>query len=280
MKLKGKNQTTAPYSSLTGIFFALTSLVAQAGTMGPVTTPGTIYIGVFGGGGASTKTDISQYGTAFFTEAVGGPLAINAFGKANSHSVGIVGGHVGFQWNDMSTAVANWHVTPAFEAEGYYLSKSNFTSNLINSDTMRLVEHNFATTYPMSAGVFLINSVLNFNSNSWLRPYIGGGIGGAVLSISNARALQISPLEIGINHYNSSRSDKDATFAGQIKLGSNFAVNQHVSVFAEYRWLYLAPSSYTMGSTVNPIHAATSAWKINLGSQNYNMGTAGIRYTI
>lgn len=140
-----------------------------------------------------------------------------------------------------------------------------------------------ALLYRTSKKVQHINSiieVLNFNSNSWLRPYIGGGIGGAVLSISNAEALQVSPLEAGVNHYNTNTHDKDATFAGQIKVGSTFTVSQHVSIFAEYRWLYLAPSTYTFGSTVYPEHAATSAWRVDMGSQNYNMGTAGIRYTV
>ena len=280
MKSKGRNKAASSCLALAGIYFALTGLDAQAGTMGPLTAaPGNIYVGVFGGGGASTTTDISQYGTALFSQDAGGPLAVNALGRAESHSVGIVGGQIGFLWTDSSASFANWALIPAFEAEGYYLGKSNFTGHEINNATTRLPEHDFAVTYPMSAGVFLINSVLNFNSNSWFHPYIGAGIGGAVVSISNADSLQTSPMEAGINHYNSNNNDKDGTFAGQIKIGSTFAVNQHFGVFAEYRWLYLAPASYTFGSTVYPTHVATNAWQVELGAQKYNMGAAGIRYT-
>lgn len=283
MKLQ-RNDTNAKHPLfLTGIFLALTNLNVHAGVMGPVNTDanqGTIYFGAFGGGGSSTQANIAQYGTAFFIEAEGGPLAVNSFGRSNSRSVGIVGGQVGYQWLNSSTLFSNWSLRPAFEAEGYYLSQSNITGHGINNDTTRLPEHDFAVSYPTSGGVFLINSVLNFDSNSWLHPYVGAGIGGASLSISNAESIQMEPPEAGINHYNSNPNGKDATFAGQVKVGSTVSINQHFSVFAEYRWLYLAATSYTFGSTVYSTHSATSSWRVDLGSQSYNMGSAGIRYTV
>lgn len=278
MKLKGKNM--AAFSlPLTGIALALASITAQAGTMGPAVAPGNIYISAFGGGGASTKVDMAQYGTAYFTEAVGGPLAVDAFGHTNSRSVGIVGGHVGYLWTDISAPFTDWRMTPAFEAEGYYLSRSSFKGHEVSNNTVRLDEHDFYATYPTDAGVFMVNAVLNFNTSTWFNPYLGAGIGGAVLSVSEARAIQVLPPEVGVNHFNANTSDKDSVFAGQIKVGANFAISQHASVFAEYRWLYLGPSSYTFGSTVYPGHAATSAWQVDMGHQNYNLGAAGIRYT-
>src|SRR5689334_14693369 len=56
------------------------------------------YIGIIGGGGFSTATDVTQLGTAFFLEAEGGPLAVNAPGKTNSGSVWFIGGQVGYEW--------------------------------------------------------------------------------------------------------------------------------------------------------------------------------------
>jgi len=266
----------------TAIICALTSLSAHAGTMGPVVeAPRTVYLGVFGGGGASNKVNISQYGTAFFLESLdpAGPLAVDGFGRSNSRSVGMVGGQLGYQWAEVPGLFANWSLTPAFEVEGYYLGKSDFKSHLINFSNTRLDDHDFAATFPIKGGVFLINSVVNFDSTGWLHPYVGAGIGGAILSISDATAFQIAPPEIGVNHYNSNTRDSDSTFAAQVKVGSNFALSNHFSVFAEYRWLYLAPTSFTFGSTVYPGHAATSAWEAELGSQKYNMGAAGLRYT-
>lgn len=284
MKLDGK-ETPRKLSVLAGFLCAVVSIDGIAGSMGPAAlgAPGKIYFSAFGGAGASSKTDISQYGTAFFTEAAGGPLAVDAFGRSNSRTVGLVGGHVGYQWAEIleNPFVSNWGLAPAFELEGYYLSKSDFKDHEINNITARLDEHDFLVNYPMSAGIFLTNAVLNFNTtNSAFQPYVGAGIGAAVISISHAQSIQVSPPEPGINHYNSNTSDNETAFAGQVKVGTIYNLSLHTSLFAEYRWLYVGPSNYTFGSTVYPGHAPTSAWIVELDSHNYNMGSLGIRYTI
>ena len=262
----------------------LNSSQGNAGAMGPLSTPGKIYAGVFGGAGAATRIDISQFGTAFYTEVRGGPLAVNAFGRAESSTIGLVGGHVGYQWLEKSLNLFNSlsGLTPAVELEGYYVGKNTFTGHDLNNDTVRLPEHDFLVTYPMNAGVFLANAVakLNLSNLPRLHPYVGAGIGAGILSISDANATQVAPPEVGVNHYSSKPSNTDTTFAAQVKAGLNFALSENISVFGEYRWLYLANSSYTFGSTVYPGHPATSSWSVELGSQNYNLGAVGVRYSV
>ena len=71
-------------------------------TKGPVVlpTPGrSAYVGVFGGGGSRGGSSVSQFGTAFFAEAAGGPMAIDATGRTSSGSVGFVGAHLGYEWS-------------------------------------------------------------------------------------------------------------------------------------------------------------------------------------
>ena len=285
MKLNRKAKGRHYSISMIGILCALIGAEMHAGVMGPALTsvPGAIYFGVFGGGGSSNKIDISQYGTAFYTELNGGPLAVNAFGQTNSRSAGLVGGHLGFQWMNSYSNLFNsqWSLTPAVELEGYYLGKSSITGHDINNDTVRLPEHDFLVSYPMSTGVFLTNAVLNFNSSQRkIHPYIGGGIGSVVLSILNAQAIQVAPEEPGVNHYNSNPSDTDSAFAAQVKIGLNFALSKNLSTFAEYRGLYIADTNYSFGSTVYPGHVATTNWRVEMGSQYYNLGAAGIRYTV
>jgi opacity protein-like surface antigen len=283
MKIHGTNNSLRYSLPLAGLVLALSGS-GHAGAMGPVVeAPGAIYFGVFGGGGSSTRTHINQYGTAFFVEDIGGPLAVDAFGRTNSRSVGLVGGQVGYQWGEhlANPFTPNWSLVPAFELEGYYLTKSDFVGHEINNDTIRLAEHDFLVKYPMDAGIFLANAVLGFNSaNCGFQPYVGAGIGAALISITHAQAIQIAPPEIGVNHYNSNPNDTEATFAGQVKVGAGYSFTPHISIFAEYRWLYLGPSNYTFGSTVFPGHAATSSWRVELDAQNYNTGAAGIRYTV
>jgi opacity protein-like surface antigen len=176
---------------------------------------------------------------------------------------------------------SSWGLAPAIELEGFYLGKSSFTGHDINNNTTRLPEHDFLVNYPMTSGVFLANAILNLTpSQTRYHPYIAAGIGGAVLSIAHATATQTSPAEPGINHYNSNPNDTAATFAAQGKAGLSFDLTQHISLFAEYRGVYLANTSYSFGSTAYVGHPATSNWRVELGSQYYNTGVLGLRCLI
>lgn len=274
-----------------GILFVLMSSLGYAAPA-PVmlntplmhNTPGSIYVGAFGGGGSTNHFNVNQYGTAFYPDAVGGPVAVNAFGSLEDSSW-LAGGHLGYQWAEVSLRPLNLALglSPAFELEGYYLGKTSFTAHDVNNDTTRLPEHDFVVTYPIETGVFLTNAVLNFNSCCYLggiHPYVGVGIGGAVASISHATATQIAPPEPGVNHFNSNASDTASTFAGQVKVGLNFDLGYNLSLFLEYRWLYLSSTSYAFGSTVYPGHFATSNWQVKMDPHDYNIGTLGIQYSI
>lgn len=239
---------------------------------------GKIYVGAFGGGGASSNLNAVQYGTAFFTEAEGGPLAVNAFGEIKNHSMGFGGAQIGYQAPEiLLNSNSQLTLSPAVELEGYYISKNSFTGSLLNN-TDRLPEHDFDVSYPIKRSVFLINTVFTLNQPCLLlHPYVGLGIGGALVKISDADSSQVSPLETDINHYNGNPSDMNTTFAGQVKLGLSYDISDMISVFAEYRWLYLASTDFTFGSTVYPIHAPTSSWHVQLDPQKYNLGSVGIR---
>ncbi|WP_173236134.1 hypothetical protein [Legionella antarctica] len=90
-------------------------------------------------------------------------------------------------------------------------------------------------------GRYVLNAL---NDQTSLSPAIEL-IGAAVLSISNADLLQTAPFEANMNHYNSNPNDTVATFAAPTKVGLNFAFSEHLSLFAEYRWLYSLSDSRT-----------------------------------
>lgn len=240
-----------------------------------------LYFGVFGGGGSSNSINTSQFGTAYYIEAQGGPLAVNAFGQLGSKSTGFFGAQIGYQARDVFLNYSpQWVLRPAAELEGYIMSKSTFNGDLINN-TDRLPEHDFVVSYPMHRTVYLINAVLNFKNHHFpVTPYIGLGIGNAIVRISNASATQIDPPEAGFNHYNASTNATDSVFAGQIKLGLSYGINKYISIFADYRCLYLASSNFTFGSTVYPSHPETSSWQVILDAQRYNLGNIGIRFSL
>jgi opacity protein-like surface antigen len=229
-----------------------------------------VYVGVFGGGGFGSSTDVTQRGTAYFIEAQGGPLAVDAKGSAGSGGVGFVGAQIGHEWS------YNALMLPAFELEGFYLSSGTRRATQTNP-TNRLPAHIFDNSYPTDNGVFLANMVLSFPTSypGWT-PYVGLGIGAAVVSIDGANSLQTAPPEPGVNHFNSGPDSSAWTFATQLKAGVRVAVSSNAYLFGEYRYLYVGSTEHTFGSTVFPGHVETSPWTVNFGGTSFQLATAGI----
>lgn len=265
-----------------GILSALVCTYGHAETT-TLTSPTKIYVGIFGGVASPNDMDTNQYGTAFYIEGLGGPLAVNALGSSSASSTGLFGGKLGFQWMDipLSSQNSDWGLAPAIELEGYSLSKNTYTAHLSNI-TDRLPAHNFTNKYPTKINVLLTNAIINLNSCHLgaFHPYVGLGIGGAFTRITNATATQIAPSEPDVNHYNGNPSDHDSTFAAQAKLGVNMSLTQNISVFLEYQYLYLGSTSYVFGSTVYPTHPATSPWQVEMDPQHFNTGTLGVLFSI
>jgi opacity protein-like surface antigen len=277
MKLKIKNSV---YSSV--FLFALAgSAFAGHAAMGGIDTPQRFYVGVLGGGGATSSFNTTQYGTAFYLEAQGGPLAVDAFGHSNNRSTWLLGLQAGYQAPAIIlNTKSQWALVPAVELEAFYLGKTTFSGDLTNDQPGRLPEHDFLVSYPMQRSVFLVNAVLNYNIPcSRFHPYVGAGFGSALVKISGADASQVSPPEPGVNHYNTSTSDQITTFAGQLKAGLSYNITDCINVFAEYRWLYMADTHFMFGSTVYAGHPTTSNWSVKMNPQYTNLGAVGLRFS-
>ena len=283
---------TKGLTSIAIMFLISSGSAVYGGTMGAEATPiGTIYFAAFTGGGVISSGSLYQQGTALYPYGSGssytnndGPLAVNAQGKTNNSSEWIIGGHVGYRWPArlLNYIGSSWTFSPATELEGYYIGGTTIQGDDINNATARLVEHDFRVTYPLQTGVVLVNAVLNANTSatSKFHPYVGVGVGAAVITIAGAVSTQIAPPESGINHYNSDPNDTTTTFAAQPKIGISYDLSNNTSIFAEYRFLYLAASNYTFGSTSYPTHVATTNWDVKIGSQFYNMGSVGVQFDI
>lgn len=253
-------------------FVAAPAVAADRQLPGQAAPARGVYVGAFGGGGFSTATDVTQLGTAFFPEVAGGPLAVNARGRTGSDGVGFVGGQIGYEFSHGSL------VLPAFEIEGLYLANGTRRATLQNP-TDRLPEHTFDDAFPMSSSVILANLVLSFPSYyRGVTPYIGGGIGGARVSIDGANSLQTAPAEGGINHFNSGPDSSAWTFAAQAKAGVRVALSSNAYVFGEYRYLYVGSTDQTFGPTVYDTHVPTTAWTDRFGETSYHLGTAGLGF--
>lgn len=242
-----------------------------------------IYIGGFGGELFSNSTRITQTGTAFFLEAMGGPMAIDARGHAHKKKTAGFGGvQIGYEWTQCPSQIgcSNWSITPAAELEAYWYRQTK-KGHLINPSN-RLPEHDFADSFRLNGGVYFVNGVLSLNNCCFSKfsPYIGGGIGAARIFINNAKSLQVAPPERGINHFNSDRSDSAWAFAAQAKAGIRYNIWDRVHIFGEYRFLYVDSTRYLFGSTKYPNHAPTSTWNVDLKSTTYNAFTFGLQYDL
>jgi hypothetical protein len=232
------------------------------------------YVGVFGGGGVRSGTSASQLGTAFFTEAQGGPLAVDATGRTNSGGVGFGGAHIGYEWS------YGKYLQPALELEGFYLAGNQQRATLSNP-TVRLDEHAFSDTFPSRTTVLLANMVVGFRTPyQGFTPYIGGGIGAANVSIKGATSTQTDPAEPGINHFNANPDSQAWTFAAQAKVGGRMALGDSGAyLFGEYRYLYVGAVNQVFGSTVYPGHVATSPWTASFGGTSHHLAAAGVGFS-
>lgn len=231
-----------------------------------------VYVGVFGGGGVSSDTDIAQLGTVFFTEASGGPLAVNATGQADSDSVWFIGVQVGHEWSSNSS------VLPAFELEGFQLDTGTLNATLQNPN-IRTVEQTFDTSFSTETTVFLANLVVSFPASfRGVTPYVGGGFGAAQVDVDGATSLQLDPTEPGVNHFDGGPDSTAWTFAAQAKAGLRIALGRNAFVFGEYRYLYVGSADQIFGSTVEAAHAPTTEWTVRFGETSHHLGSAGIGF--
>jgi len=242
--------------------------------------PYPLYVSVFGGGGSLFSRKIEQTGLAL--NQVGNlNVPVDVASSSAKNAVGFGGIHVGYKWIDLlkSNDSSRWSLTPATELEGYYLGGTQ-RDTLNSKDNSS--DYSYKTTYPLNNGVFLANAVLNINPLDKLKfhPYLGAGVGAAFVATSGAESVQLTPEKSNLNNYASKSSSSDWAFATQAKLGLSLDVSSSSSIFAEYRFLYLAPSQYTLGSTKNQSNVASSSWDIHMGGLYSNMGTLGVRYDL
>lgn len=239
-----------------------------------------MYIGAFGGGIYSNSSRVSQYGTAFFSEVDSiGPLSVIGEGHLNETSTGFGGLQIGYEWSKPSCS--GWSLAPAGELEVVFF-KHKKHGHLINQTVIGLDEHDFADSFHMNSSVILANFVLSLKSACLWRisPYIGGGIGAARISLHDADSFQVEPVEAGINHFNSNRSDSTWAFAAQAKAGLRYNFCRLFHIFIEYRYLYIDSSNYIFGATNYTTHVPTSPWNVKVKNTHYNAFAVGIQYDL
>ncbi len=236
--------------------------------------PTGFYFGGFGGWVYPSDVSVTQMGTAFFSESIGGPLSVTATGTAPGKTKGFGGLHIGYEW--MKKIVPGFRLAPAIEIEGSYFANTLKHADVINP-TDRIDAHEFLDSFPARIGGLLANGILEFN-NDYISPYFGFGVGVGFVSIHSANSLQIDPLELDINHFNTDRNDFNSLFLTAAKAGLRYRFFKHFRLSGEYRLYYLTSSTYTFGATNYITHVSTSPWTVKLGGMFYNAFTLGLDF--
>ena len=274
-----------------------------------------LYVGAFGGFGRTDNQSVEQLGTAhkgYTHEDVyhAYDLPVDQDGKNNSKSSTVFGGQLGYEF------AAAGSIKPAIEVEGIYLSADQSASlanpddeiptniseiidgvksSVTDAEDLAAVEehgtlaagvHTFGNTSKLKVGLFMLNGVVNFDRGSKLVPYVGAGVGMAVLHQDQAVSLQTGPGGVeqsaaageAVNHLNSKDHATDFAFAAQAKAGVRYQLTAKTSLFVEYRYINLAATEYTFGSTVYADHAPTDAWIVKNGSMSLHNALVGIRF--
>jgi opacity protein-like surface antigen len=232
------------------------------------------YVSIFGGVGSFNTNNVTQVGTALIPDNLGGPLGVSAGGTGDTKAFGLGGLSIGYEGEGWWLGDGDWALLPAVEIEGMYLGG---TQSATVSAVNRLNGHVFETTFPMNNGAFLANAVFSLQTPCpRLKPYLGAGLGTAIITVSGADSLQVVPPEPGINHFNSHPDGSCWAFAAQTKLGVRFHLTDNLYVFTEYRFLYVSSTNFTFGSTVYPTHVPTTPWTVHFGDLFHHAAVGGI----
>jgi hypothetical protein len=234
-----------------------------------------LYMGFFGGGGISASSRFNQNGLSnLFVKT-----------KLQPSSAGIGGVHLGYQWPGFRVTDMVWAL-PNIELEGYYLgtTQSGEWSTILNwpHRNKHVTIANRVNSFPMNMGVLFLNGGLEFSDLTFYQfhLYFGGGLGASFVSISRAHFNQINLGERDMSHFDSKGNANEWAFAGQGKGGFSFDMTARLRVFAEYRFLYIAPTDYTFRSKKLPHHSPPIKRNIRFDRLIYNMGAAGFEFNV
>ncbi|CAM3029599.1 outer membrane protein [Legionella worsleiensis] len=290
--------------------FILMPLTVFSGTMGhnSPTNDHSVYWGIFGGVGAHDRIYTSQSGMSYryigdlypgqaAPTDVNYNLHVNVMGTSQTNNGVIAGIHVGYLMNELQFGTKTGvNLVPRIELESYYLG-SKMSGTLTNpvlepavlrpegtvspANSISANQHVFVDDFNLNSGVLMLDTLFDLRtslSQNYI-PYAGVGLGVLFNTLSKANSDQIMPFNEDVNHFNSNTKASSTLLAAQTRVGLRTQIASHLSVFAEYRYIYGAASSYTFGNTYYPgLHPETSPWNVSLGSMNFQTGIIGLDY--
>lgn len=304
-KVRPRGRALASFASL---FFLPASGMAEAGPRHG------LYGSVFGGVAWSARQDVKQTGAAHMRgdHALPGykdfDLLVDTRGRATSERAGMFGANVGYRFDTRDSRIA-----PSVELEAAHLSRRQ-SANLRNPAAERIAnvgsgstqvrlddplptvtdkygagKHRFANRMDIDTNLVMLNAVFAYKSHGFIEPYLGVGIGMALVDAGRAVSHQTNPsgpIEVSpvtgerVNHFNGRTRDRDAALAWQAKAGVSASLGRHLALFLEYRLVHVGATDFVFGSTRYAGHAPTERWRVRNGAMRTHAGVLGVQYRL
>ncbi len=294
---------------LNNIFFILVFFSMACGKINKIDTSSAHwYIGTLGGISFKNNVCARQEGAVYRYTGQFFPCQetptdenytfyVNVTGKHAIKVGGMTGIRIGLYQNYLDFNTYNkWLINPSFDVEGIYLGSkiSGMLHNpilepavkrddgmVIPSHSIAANKHQFYNTYNLGSGLILFNTIFNIRHSikQSIMPYIGIGIGFSSNTLYKGSSAQIKPCHEDVNHFNSDKKSTCSKPCIQGRFGISSNKTDSFSVFIEYRYLNIAPTSYIFGNTYYPgYHADTSKWNVSFKSMSFQVLALGFNY--
>ena len=225
----------------------------------PINNP--FYVAVYGGANFS-----QNYGNDHASASIPGFGGGSAKG-ANSGDWGSVGG-VKFGYEFRAWEYRKFHITPALEVEGLYLGSGLNSSYGINLKGTSFTSNSHTN---FNDAALFVNGILNFKNESMFTPYLGVGVGGEYVNADETHsqlAADGATVGSGTNHAN------DIDFAVQGIAGLNARLNEHWSLFTEYKFIAVINPSLNYSNVAQ----TGTDYRFHPDYIGQHIVTAGVKY--
>lgn len=299
------------YAGLAAVSYVVCLIVPEVAYAQADEVDDKFYVGAFGGLANVGGQDVRQRSTAYRRADFALPgfrdfdLQVNVEGRTRSRHDPLVGLQVGHRFDDGRS-----RIVPALEIEAIYLASDRRT-NLVNStdeivtnigmgdgqkalaDPRPLIaeeygagRHRFDNRMQMRAHLIMANAVLGYQLSDRFEPYVGGGVGAAVVGMRRAVSYQTNPFgpieqttdtHEDVNHFNSDPNETRLTFAYLAKAGLQMRLTGQISSFIEYRFIHMNGADFEFGATQYTGHATTDRWSVHSGGMGVHAAIAGLR---
>ena len=247
------------------------------------------YVGVFGG--VNFAQDYGNNRAEVSDPSILPNVSLDLRGTTHD-DLGYVGGlKLGYNFESWDLGLGAFRIQPAIELEGFYQG-CNLDSDY--STSIRLGPYTTsASGYlrgNLSTAAFFTNGIFRLKTGTIVTPYIGAGIGGEYLSLSNVKAggqyretsegmgQVVTPDQTQVaagNGGSNLPSEDDVVFAAQALGGFDIEIAAHWVVFTEYKYTVGFNPDFNFGEVVPGTGLNAKFDPSTISQQSVN---AGVKY--